>query len=82
MKKHKSLVTVQEETAAEILALSENGKRAMGYGLSFLNKRSRGLARIRRAYIKYARSVGFSERQAECQWEDIKDHVRLQNNAD
>ena len=76
-KGEKTLTQIQSEAAEAILALSENGKRASGYGMTFLNKRSRGLAAIRRHYFADVAKLGFNERQISEQWGDIKDYASL-----
>ena len=73
----RSLTTIQEQAVESILALLENGKRAAGYKLTLLNKRSRGLSAIRRKYFADVAKLGFSEKQIAEQWGDIKDYASL-----
>ena len=72
-----TLTQIQEAAVAEILALSENGKRSMGYGMTLLNKRGRGLAAIRRRYFTDAAKLGYRTEQIAEQWGDIKDYASL-----
>ena len=73
----KTLIQLQSEASEAILSLRENGKRAMGYKLTFLNKSGRGLAAIRKDYVRAVIALGFSEPQALDQWQDIKDYAQL-----
>lgn len=75
--KTKSLIKLQEETVAAILALRENGKRAMGYNITFLNKSRRGLCAVRRRYFAAASKMGFCVQHIEEQWGDIRDYASL-----
>lgn len=73
----RTLIQLQQEASDAILALGENGKRAMGYGVSFMNKKGRGLRAIRQRYVGEVMALGFSEEQAREQWGDIKDYTSL-----
>lgn len=72
-----SLTELQEVTVHQILGLREQGKRAMQYNRSFLNKKIRGMMAIRRRYFASAGKFGFRQDQIEEQWGDIKDYASL-----
>ena len=74
---NKTLVKIQEEAVADILALGENGKRASSYGMTLLNKKTRGMRRIRRQYFANAAKLGFPLHMTEVQWSDVKDYALL-----
>jgi hypothetical protein len=73
-----NLIERQQEAIDSILALGENGRRAMGFRLTFLNKKRRGLAAIYRRYCAAASEMGYTASQISAQWRDIKDMVVLE----
>ena len=77
-----TLTSIQTETVANILALGENGKKAAGYGHTFLNKKSRGIAAIRRHFLAAVVALGFTQEQADAQWQDTKDVALLEHAAE
>jgi hypothetical protein len=77
-RKDKSLTEAQTEVIEAILALPEQGKRSMAYGMTILNKQRRGVAAAFRRYRVWASEIGFTELQVAEQIEDIKDMIRLE----
>lgn len=73
-----NLVERQQWAIDEILSLRENGRRAMGYKLTLLNKAGRGLARIRDQFKRDAAKMGYNARTIEQQWQDVKDMAVLE----
>lgn len=73
-----NLIDLQTETIAELLALRENGRRAMGYRLTLLNKSGRSLGALRRRYVATSEAMGFTTEQALAQWQDVKDMAELE----
>lgn len=76
--KNENLIERQQKAINQIIALGENGKRAMGYKLTFLNKKGRGLNAIYRRYRLDAEKLGYAGIQIAAQWQDIKDMVELE----
>jgi hypothetical protein len=77
MTMHLTLTSLQSEFAESIVALGENGPRAMGYRMTFLNRKGRGLSALHRQYIRAAMQLGFDSAQADTQWQDVKDYAQL-----
>ncbi len=74
---NKTLTQLQEAAIEEILAVRENGKRASGFGLTFLNRSARGLRGVRRHYEAQAAKLGYTAEQIGAQWNDVKDMAKL-----
>lgn len=70
-REERTLISIQDEAIEEILSAPENGPRAMGYGKTFLNRRSDCLRRIRKQYEREAGWFYLPE-QVAAQWEDVK----------
>ena len=76
-----NMIAAQIEAVQEILSLPEQGPRATSYGLTLLNKQARGLHRIRKAFFKIAARWRWTEEQTYRGWQDVKDLVVLEHNA-
>lgn len=77
-----NLIERQREAIDSILALGENGRHAMGYRLTFLNRKGRGLGAIYRHYREDAAGMRYTAEQICRQWQDIKDMAVLEETAD
>lgn len=77
----KTLIQIQQEAVESILALPTQGKRAMGYGFTLLNKKGRSLNAIGKRYIFASMKAGFTNEQARTQWNDVKDMATLESQS-
>ena len=73
-----TLIEIQTQAIDSILSLPEQGTRAAAFGSSLLNKSPRRLRAIRKIYERHAARQGWTPRQIEAQWGDIKDMAKLE----
>lgn len=77
-----TLIGLQEDAVAAILALPQQGPRSANYKLTLLNRKARGLSALASRYKNAARLCGFKDPQIAVQWEDVKDMARLEESAE
>lgn len=81
MKSSFSLIPFQQSCIDEILALPEQGRRSMAYGFTLLNRKARGLNRIRKNHEKVLSRRGYTDAQICISWGDIRDMAKLEASA-
>lgn len=74
----KTIIQTQQEAVDSILSAREQGKRAMGFGMTLLNKNPRVIRGIFNRYSKEAQKFGFNPSMIACHWSDIKDMAKLE----
>lgn len=82
MQTMKSLTEMQQEAIDEILSLPEQGKRAMAYGMTPLNRKLRSVRRVHKDFLYAMIREGFTSIQAEAAWGDVRDMAVLEHGAE
>jgi hypothetical protein len=77
-----ALTNIQQTAINAILAARPQGKRAMSYGRSFLNRLPRVLRGIRKSFERSSAKLGFNPEQTAQQWADVRDMVTLEDSAE
>ena len=73
-----TLISIQESAIDRILQAKEQGRTAMSFGRSFLNRNPRVLRGIRKTYTRQAVKLGYDLGMIEVHWTQIKEMAELQ----